>query len=749
MKKLLAILIMILPIQAWAHLGALVGKVYDKNSKQVMQGVSVHLLGNNNLAVTNEFGQFKINNLAAGEYKVEATNIGYKTVVVSAKLKNDENTNLIIEMEPAQIQLNEVMITAKKSSEQELIGKIDAKLKPINNAQEYLRMLPGLVIGQHAGGGKAEQIFLRGFDIDHGTDIEITTDGMPVNMVSHAHGQGYADMHFIIPELVREINFAKGLYNAEKGNFATAGFVELNTKNAIEKNEIKLEAGQYDSYRALGIFNLLGEKSTAKNQSAYLASEYNFSNGYFDSPQAFNRINLIGKYHGHIGNNTILTTSISSFYSKWSASGQIPERAVANGQIGFFGAIDPSEGGQTSRNNLNLQLTTFTKNNGLFSNQFFAINYKFDLFSNFTFFLNHSLNGDQIRQKENRNIVGYNSSYNKNIAIANKIVDTKIGLNFRNDKAFDTELSATKNKIEYLNRAKLGDINETNIGFFADGNLNLTSKISINTGIRFDYFYHQYNDKLKGEKASISNAIISPKFNVNYTINSRSQLYFKSGKGFHSNDTRVVVAQDGIKTLPAAYGADLGMVFKPIPRLIVNPAIWYLWLNQEFIYVGDEGVVEPSGKTKRYGLDLSVRYQIGEKLYFDLDYNTTKPRAIGVNEGDNYLPLAPINTSTYGLVYQQKNGISASIRGRYVGNRPANENYSIIAKGYLINDFSINYTKQKYTLGLFVQNMFNAKWKETQFATESRLFNEKVPVNEIHFTPGTPFLAKLNFSINF
>ncbi|MES2798174.1 MAG: TonB-dependent receptor [Bacteroidota bacterium] len=749
MKSLILFLFLIFPFKIWAHLGSIKGTVVEKGSNIFLVGATVNLVGTNKKTITNELGQFQFNNIVAAPYKIEISNIGYKTLIADLKVTDDQTSLVTFPLEIAQIQLNEIMITSAKNSEQQLIGKIDVKLRPINNSQEFLRMVPGLFIGQHAGGGKAEQIFLRGFDIDHGTDIQITNDGMPVNMVSHAHGQGYADMHFIIPELVREVNFKKGLYQASKGNFATAGYVELNTKTAIEKSEIKLEAGQFDTYRALGIFDLLGEKGKSKNQSAYLAGEYNFSNGFFENPQDFNRMNLVGKYHRHVGENTVLTTTLSRFYSKWSASGQIPNRAVESGRIGFYGAIDPNEGGETSRNNLNIQLATNTKSNKIITNQFFMSNYNFQLFSNFTFFLRDSVNGDQIKQKENRNMIGYNGSITDFKQIGNKSITSKIGLSFRNDATNNTELSYTKNKTEYLDRVKLGDIKETNLALYLEENIQFSEKLIINAGIRFDYFYHQYFDKLLNTTSKATNTIISPKLNINYTFNNRTQAYLNTGKGFHSNDTRVVVAQNGIKTLPAAYGADLGLIFKPFGKLIINPALWYLWLDQEFVYVGDEGVVEPSGQSRRYGFDLSARYQIFNSLYFDFDYNTTKPRAVGEREGSNYLPLAPINTSTFGISFQKNKGLNASIRGRYIGSRPANEDNSIIAKGYLIHDITLNYTQANYTVGLFVQNVLNTKWKETQFATKSRLLDERLPVEEIHFTPGTPFFAKINFSISF
>ena len=226
-------------------------------------------------------------------------------------------------------------------------------------------------------------------------------------------------------------------------------------------------------------------------------------------------------------------------------------------------------------------------------------------------------------------------------------------------------------------------------------------------------------------------------------------MYLNSGKGFHSNDTRVVVAQGGKQILPGAYGSDLGVIFKPFPKMVVNAAAWYLWMQQEFVYVGDAGVVEPSGKSRRQGIDLSVRYQLTKTLYFDADLNTAKPRAVEEVKGMNYLPLAPIFTSAGGLSLQTPGGLNGSLRYRYIANRPANEDNSIVAKGYFVSDMQLNYTKSRYSVGLSVQNLLNTQWKETQFATESRLKNESGPVEEIHFTPGTPFSAKLGVTFFF
>lgn len=380
-----------------AHLGNIAGTVYDKATNLPLRDVNVQITRLGKATRTNELGQYRFDELVAAPYKIELSYVGFKAQVIEVMVQDDQTTSVKTLMTNAAVELSEVVVSSQRPHDQQLISSLDIKLRPIVNSQEILRIVPGLFIGQHAGGGKAEQIFLRGFDIDHGTDIQLTVDGMPVNMVSHAHGQGYADLHFVIPELVQGVDFKKGPYNAEKGNFMTAGWANFRTRNALDRSFVKLEGGQYDTFRAVAGLDLLGQLGRDKNQSAYLASEYSFTNSYFDNPQNFNRLNILGKYHGHLGSHTNLTLTGSTFWSKWNHSGQIPDRAIESRLIGFFGSIDPSEGGETSRTNVNLQLVTVMPRNHVIKNQLFYSNYNFELYSNFTFFLEDSLNGDQIR----------------------------------------------------------------------------------------------------------------------------------------------------------------------------------------------------------------------------------------------------------------------------------------------------------------------------------------------------------------
>jgi outer membrane cobalamin receptor len=517
MKSLLfSFLFSITGFTAFAHLGSVNGRVTDAANGLPLRGVSVQLVGLGKATVTDELGQYRFNDLVASSYKVEFSHIGYAALVLDVVVANELSTKVQTKLSVAPLTLSTVTVSGLKAHDQQLISSLDIRLRPITNSQEILRIVPGLFIGQHAGGGKAEQIFLRGFDIDHGTDIRLSVDGMPVNMVSHAHGQGYADLHFVIPELVETVDFKKGLYSTDKGNFTTAGWANLKTKTTLENSFIKLEGGQFGTFRAVGGLDLLGQKGKEKNQSAYLASEYSYSDSYFDNPQKFKRFNLQGKYHRHLSPNTKLTLSGSTFWSKWNHSGQIPDRAIESGLTGFFGSVDPTEGGQTSRTNVNAEMVTVTSKDYTIKNQLFYSNYNFELYSNFTFFLKDSINGDQIRQKEKRNLFGYHGSIAHTNYIGNISFTSTAGLQYRQDLTRGTELSHTKNRTETLERRQYGNINELNAGVYMNELIQFSDRFSANAGVRLDYFRNQYEDLLltPATKKQSTSAIVSPKLNL-------------------------------------------------------------------------------------------------------------------------------------------------------------------------------------------------------------------------------------------
>lgn len=734
MKKITWILLSMVSFSGFSQ--TLQGVVTDEKNKPVEFMYVVNKRTQNH-AHTNFKGAFEMEGLKQADTLV-FNKMGYQTKEIVYKNKN---INVVVNTNT--ISLDQVMLSPE-ISEDKIVTAIDVARNPVKSSQELLAKVPGLIIGQHAGGGKAEQIFYRGFDIDHGTDLQVNVDGMPVNMVSHAHGQGYADLHFVIPETIETIDFKAGSYHFSQGNFATTGTVNLKSKENLDHNLIKLEGGQFNTKRLLFMNTFLNKS----NESAYVAIENLNSDGAFESPQNFKRFNINSKYFKTF-NNTKLVFSFSHFVSSWNASGQIPERAVADGTITRFGAIDDTEGGETSRTNVSLNIIKKYDDESQLKHMAYYSKYNFDLYSNFTFFLNNPVDGDQIYQSEGRDIFGYNSDYQKEIMWNDTEVVLNGGIGFRTDMVDNNQLSETKNKSTILNRLQYGDVNETNYFGYASAAFHF-NKWVVNPSLRLDYLNFGYQDflstdnKLKEQSA----AILNPRLSISYTPNNTFQSYFKVGQGFHTNDSRLVLNSLG-DDIPKAYSTDIGFVWKTNPKLLLGLDVWGMLSEQEFVYVGDAGVVEPNGASVRKGVSFNTRYQPINALFVNFDANYTHARFRDEADGQDYVPLAPDFTLKGGISYKKDLGFYAGVDALYIKDRPANEDNSIVAEGYTVANLNMGYMWEKFELGLQIQNLFDVEWNETQFATESRLQNKASSVEEIHFTPGTPFFVKGSIAYKF
>ncbi|MGI9532254.1 TonB-dependent receptor [Lutimonas sp.] len=726
-----------MPASVYAH-HIIKGNVSDKASGSPLSGASVTIKNSTEGTITDEWGNFTL-----GTEQEEGILIISFLGFDAQEISFSSHSGLInVLMEADAIDLEDVFINGSHITPLS-IAQIDVNIRSVNSSQDVLRVVPGLFIAQHAGGGKSEQIFLRGFDADHGTDVNISVDGMAVNMVSQAHGQGYADLHWVIPELVHNVEFGKGTYYAERGDFATAGYVEFKTLGFLDKNSVKVEVGQYNTFRTVGMFNLLNENVREK-RNAFVAMEYFTTDGAFDNPQNLNRFNFFTRYNEAINENNMMSITASMFTSSWDQSGQIPQSLVEEGSLSRWGSLDPTEGGSTSRFNLSAKLKTTLNNNASLSNQLYFTRYNFDLYSNFTFFLNDSINGDQIRQKESRNLLGYNGAYKKSIILAEEnVIDAELGGGFRLDDINDSQLLQTKKRFEVLDTTNYGDIDEQNLHVF--GKISWQKKKwLVNVGLRADAFHFSYLDKTEVDtnKSSKTQATVSPKLNLAFNATKSFQLYFKLGQGFHSNDARVVTRNDSLPTLAKAQGADLGVIWKPSPRVILNAAIWQMNLESEMVWSGDAGTWEPSGRTRREGVDFSLRWQLIDWLFFDTDINYSLGRFIDEPQGSDYIPLAPEWTSTGGFTVNSIQNWSGSIRYRFISDRPADEINSVTALGYTVFDTNINYSYKQWSFGISVENLFNTEWNEAQFAGDYRVSQTSEPEYGLTFTPGTPFYLK-------
>jgi outer membrane receptor protein involved in Fe transport len=770
-------------LPALSQSGVLRGAVVDSTSGDPLPGVSVSLRGTARGTTTDLQGRYEFGGLPEGACELEATLIGYQPLVQRAEVRAGAAVALDLRLVPRPIHLSEMLVHADRAASAasaQAVREFDLQIRPRASAQQLLQLAPGLVIAQHAGGGKAEQLYLRGFDCDHGTDVAVSVDGMPVNMVSHGHGQGYADLHFLIPETVEGMDVAKGPYLARHGNLATAGAVSFRTRDHLEENLIRVGVGQQATAHYTALYQL---PLADPDQTAYAAGEYRRTDGPVHTPQDFQRLNLFAKMHTHLSDRATLTLDASGFSSAWeSASGQIPARALP--LIGRWGAIDDLEGGATGRRNLNLTFREQGRNNSDLTIQTYLVGYDFKLFSNFTFFLEDPEAGDMIEQTDDRRIWGLDSRYTFFNRAGPFLAQTTLGGGFRADDirvglwhAPDRRRRAPRVDSQVLER---------NLSLWAQQEVFLGPRLRLIAGLRGDYFTFSVEDHLELQPASLPHAsgyahqgLLSPKATLVYSPSRRLDLFANFGTGFHSNDGRAVVigqrvrqiarrlegegrssaetaaaleaanydpGQLDTRTLPRALGGELGARARLWERLNLGAAAWWLDLDREYVYVGDEGTTELSGRTRRLGLDLEARLQLRPWLWADADANLSRGQARDEPAGADEIPLAPTLTSTGGLTARHPGGCEGSLRYRRVGERPANEDNSVRALGYTVVDLAAGYRLGAHRLDLYLENLLDAEWNEAQFATESHLRNEAEPVEELHFTPGNPRTLRLELS---
>ncbi|ANI90562.1 hypothetical protein A9P82_02220 [Arachidicoccus ginsenosidimutans] len=738
------------------------GTVIDKETKVPLEQATVTDNTSGMAVQTDARGKFILKAPSKQPIVITVAYVGYVQVFDTIT----EEQSVLIELSKSGVQLRDITITASKSPlySTQILSTLDLNAHPAKTAQDLLRLVPGLFVAQHQGGGKAEGLALRGFDADHGTDLGIFVDGMPVNLPAHAHGQGYADLHFLIPELVGSYEWGKGTYYSNKGDYTTAGFVSYNTKDFLDQSFVKVEGGRFTTGRLSAAINLLDSKAREKGQSLYVAGEAVYTNGgpFTNVPEHFKRYNFFGKFITPLGEKNTLTVETSTLWSKWNSAGEIPERAVDSGYVDSrWGAFDTHQTGFTTRTNAIVKLKSDLGSNLIWNNEAFYSNYHLNLFTNFTANYFYPADGDEFRQFENRNLFGYHSTLSQTNYAGSTSFNTNYGVGFRTDLMNPLGLDHTKDGA-FLENIERGIAHETNLYGFVDENIRNGNWL-FNVGLRYDYFNFYY---LNQSTSSIATGIfggldphahagtVSPKINIEYTFNPAFQLYLKTGKGFHSNDVRVVIAQQGKEILPSAYGTDLGFNWKPTSRLFINTALWYLFLKSEFTYGSDlidqpGGPMEASGRTVRYGIDFSGRYQVLDWLYAGLNLNYAHPRSIDDPKGENYIPLAPTFTSTGELDFKFKNGLNGGISYRYMHDRAGNEDYSLTCQGYFVTDLAVNYTKKRYEIGLSVENLFNVKWDEIQREYESQFKGEAHPVDEMSYIPGVPFFPKLKFTLFF
>jgi TonB family protein len=629
------------------------------------------------------------------------------------------------------------------------ISGAELELRPRLRPGDILEAAPGLFAVQHAGGGKANQFFLRGFDADHGTDVAFFVDGVPVNMVSHGHGQGFSDFHFLIPELVVALDAYKGPYYANLGNFATAGAVDLHLAETFDESRAQFSVGQYGVLRGL----VLESPKLGEDWRAVVAAEVYRDNGPFANPEDLTRFNLYGRVTHDLSERSKVSLTWMSYGSKWNGSGQIPARAVcgegetanpppsAFGQpcIDRFGNIDPTEGGDTQRHMASLDFSTRWKDSELAATVY-AMKYDFTLFSNFTFFKDDPLHGDEIEQDDNRVHAGGNIRF-KHTAKWN-------GLELRSSIGSQVRIDSISNALHHDQaRVRLEDkvaasIAESAIALYGEEDVRLTKHLRFIAGARADRMDVNVDGKVGTDSGVQGATRFSPKLMAVVSPTKWLDVFADYGRGFHSNDARGVVRQvDPATLMTPATGWEAGVRVTPYKDLVFNAAAFLLDLDSELVWSGDEGTTEVSGKTRRYGLEVGARWHLKNWLFADADATFTHAE-YRVNAGDGQaVALAPRVTFTAGLGAQKQFGDFtpfAAMRVKAIGNRPANQDESLTADGFCTVDANAGLRWKNIELAVDAQNLFDSKWREVSFATTSRLPYELGPVSGIHYSPGWP-----------
>jgi hypothetical protein len=641
-----------------------------------------------------------------------------------------------------ELEIPEVTVVGERpvaASSQQFIPEKEYLLQPQGRPAQVLRLIPGFLAVEHSGGaGKADQYFLRGFDADHGTDVAFFADGMPINLRSHAHGQGYTDLNFIIPETIDGLEVNKGAYLPEYGDFATAGAVQFKTKQVVQEGIIQGTGGQFDTQRYLLMLS-----PTKDKVRTLLAAEGYYTNGPFQHDNRYFRSNLFGKMTTNLTGRDELSVKATFHKAQWNASGEIPLRAVNDGSLDRFGAIDPSEGGRTLRSTGVVNYHYDTTTGGQFFANAYAQYYRLDLYTNFTFFERDLVNGDGIVQSDRRVMYGGDLGYKQRGEVWGVPSVGTIGFQSRVD---DIHVRLGTHTTRALTGTTTdSDIVEASYAPFVKAEVQPASWLRVVGGLRGETFTFNVRNRCatcaEQPAGRTSSGILLPKLNLILGPWAATEFFANYGEGYHSNDARSAVAP-GSSPLARARSYEVGLRAKPFgpDGLELIATLWQLDLKSELVFVGDEGTTDIRGATRRRGVEFAARGQVWGPLYVNGSVTYTNAEF----RNGNAIPLAPEVTAYGALLLKWPEGLTSQLQATYMGVRPLTEDRSFRAPAWIEFDVSERYQLPiklphgRMEAFLFIQNLFDTKWEQAIFAFSSRLRNEAAGVQDIHFVPGNP-----------
>lgn len=621
--------------------------------------------------------------------------------------------------------------------------------RPISRTAELLEFVPGMIATQHSGEGKANQYFVRGFNLDHGTDFAISLDSMPVNMSTHAHGHGYADMNFIIPELVRSMRYRKGPYYGNKGDFATAGSADIVYADRLNQGRAHLTLGEYDYQRLFA-----GQSLDVGAGAITFAGAVTRYNGPWDLDQDLDKRNLLMKYHE--GDETYnLAISLMAYNNEWQASDQIPMRAVESGQLSEWGNIDPSDAGKSNRYSLSLNFDQQLNDNRSWEFNSYLMDYGLDLYSNFTYFAADPVRGDQFEQKDERKVAGFDSAYRH--AFENAVIPTTFtaGVQHRYDN-IHVGLHQTETRQRY---ATIRDdkVEQSLSSAYLSLESRWNDNIRTVAALRADHYRFDVNDQLGNNSGNGTDTLISPKLSLVYTPVSGIETFISAGQGFHSNDARGATARfapdgsaiDPVDPLAEARSVEAGFRTALIPKTQLSLTAFKMRMSSELVYVGDEGSTEALTGSHREGAELSVLYTPTNWLLVDADFTYTDAHMRDVG-ADDRIPNAVEKTASLGLTLENLGPWTAGLRLRYLGEAPLNEDNSVRTDGTFLTNGQVSYAfSDNLSASLEVLNLLDSDDHDISYFYASRLPGEVGEVEDIHYHPAEPRNVRLNLEYRF
>jgi len=632
-------------------------------------------------------------------------------------------------------------------------GKVNASLirnRPISRTGEILEFVPGMIVTQHSGSGKANQFYLRGFNLDHGTDFATYVDEMPVNMRTHAHGQGYTDLNFLIPELVSHLHYKKGPYSADEGDFSSAGVARMHLVNRLPQGIASLTVGSYDYQRLL----LANSLAVADGHLLY-ALDVNHYDGPWQVAEGVKKYNGLLRYSVGDAHDSMTLTAMA-YHNQWNSTDQIPLRALRGGQLGRFDAVDPSDGGDSSRYSV-----SFAKQHrdqqGSWQVSAYAVRSALDLYSNFTYFLNDPVNGDQFNQSEKRTMLGVNASKSWLGELAGMMMENKLGLQTRYDKLSPVALYNTA-QTQRLSLIRSDKVEESSAGLFAENTLWWHEKLRTVAGVRYDRYQFDVKSSISGNSGNTSDGITSPKLSVIFGPWASTEFFYNIGKGFHSNDARGTTqtrlangsAASPVTPLVSTRGSEVGVRTEWIPGLQSSLAVWQLDIDSELLFIGDAGETEPSRASRRTGVEWNNHYVVNDWLLLDMDLALSKARFTEHDAAGQYIPGSMNKVAALGATVTNWGNWFGSMQLRYFGPRALVEDNSVRSNSTLLTYARLGYRyNPRTTLTLDVFNLFNRKASDIDYYYESQLRGETTAVEGKHFHPVEPRSARLTLTYNF